>query len=180
MAKKSMNMKVKSVKREKNKNKEPERTTKDEAKSFALTLVGVLVFLGLCYLGVLGMQALGVFDKGYTAPNKGETEISHEFISIGTVFNREIDTYYVLFDNYESEYTKDAYINYLVDYELKEKVYKVDMNDLNNSKYKSEESNPKAQKVEDLKINDITLIKITKGKNVKYITGSENIEEFLK
>ena len=31
MAKKSMNMKVKSVKREKNKNKEPERTTKDEA-----------------------------------------------------------------------------------------------------------------------------------------------------
>jgi hypothetical protein len=54
------------------------------------------------------------------------------------------------------------------------------MNDLNNSKYKNEESNPKAQKVEDLKINDITLIKITKGKNVKYITGSENIEEFLK
>lgn len=180
MAKKSMNMKVKSVKRERNKNKVVERTAKDEAKSFAGTLIGVLVFLGVCYLGVLGMQALGVFDKGYTAPDKGETEISHEFISIGTVFNREIDTYYVLFDNYESDYTKDAYINYLVDYELKDKVYKVDMNDLNYGKYKSEEANTKAQKVEDLKINDITLIKIVKGKNVKYITGSENIEAFLK
>lgn len=178
MAKKSMNMKVKSVKREKNKT--VERTAKDEAKSFAGTLIGVLVFLGVCYLGVLGMQALGVFDKGYIAPDKGETEISHEFISIGTVFNRDLDTYYVLFDNYESDYTKDAYINYLVDYELKDKVYKVDMNDLNNSKYKSDEANTKAQKVEDLKINDITLIKISKGKNVKYITGSEKIEEFLK
>ena len=180
MAKKSMNMKVKSVKRERNKNKVVERTAKDEAKSFAFTLAGVLVFLGVCYLGVIGMQALGVFDKGYTAPNKGTTEISHEFISIGTVFNRDLDTYYVLFDNYKSDYTKDAYINYLVDYEVKEKVYKVDMNDLNNSKYSSEEANTKAQKVEDLKINDITLIKISKGKNVKYVTGSENIEEFLK
>ena len=178
MAKKRMNMKVKSVKREKN--KVVERTAKDEAKSFAYILIGVLVFLGICYLGVIGMQKLGVFDKGYVAPNKGETEISHEFISIGTVFNRELDTYYVLFDNYETDYTKDAYINYLVDYELKEKVYKVDMNDLNNSQYKSEEANSKAQKVEDLKINDITLVKIVKGKNVKYITGRENIEEFIK
>ena len=114
MAKKSMNMKVKSVKRERNKNKE-ERTTLDEMKSFVFIFVGVLGFLGLCYLGMLGMQALGVFDKGYVAPSKGETEIDHEFISIGTVFNRELDTYYVLFDNYESNYTKDAYINYLVD-----------------------------------------------------------------
>lgn len=180
MAKKSMNMKVKSVKRERNKAKEVQRTAKDEAKSFVYTLVGVLAFLGLSYLGVIGMQALGVFDKGYTAPSKEETEISHEFISIGTVFNRDLDTYYVLFDNYENQYTKDTYINYLVDYEVKEKVYKVDMNDLNNSNYSSEEANPTAQKVEDLKINDITLIKISKGKNVKYITGSENIEEFLK
>ena len=65
MAKKSMNMKVKSVKRERNKNKVVERTAKDEFKSFGLTLGSVLCFLGVCYLGVLGMQALGVFDKGY-------------------------------------------------------------------------------------------------------------------
>ena len=54
------------------------------------------------------------------------------------------------------------------------------MSDLNNNKYASEESNPKVQKVEDLKINGITLIKIQKGKNVKYITGSEEIEKYLK
>ena len=37
-----------------------------------------------------------------------------------------------------------------------------------------------SEKVEDLKINGITLIKISKGKNVKYITGSEEIEKYLK
>ena len=179
MAKKSMNMKVKSVKRERNKNKE-ERTTLDEMKSFIFTFMGVLAFLVVCYLGILGMQALGVFDKGYVAPSKGETEIDYEYIGIGTVFNREVDTYYVLFDNYKSNYTSDAYINYLVDAQKDVKAYKVDMNDAANSKFASEESNPKAQKVEDLKINGITLIKIQKGKNVKYITGSEEIEKYLK
>jgi hypothetical protein len=49
-----------------------------------------------------------------------------------------------------------------------------------NKKYISDEENTKVQNVNDLKINDITLIKISKGKNVKYITGSENIEEYLK
>lgn len=178
MAKKSMNMRVKSVKRERNKKKE-ERTTLDEMKSFLFTFIGVLGFLVVCYLGILGMKALGVFDKGYTAPSKDETEISYEFIGIGTVFNRELDTYYVLFDNYKSNYTKDAYINYLAD-TSDIKTYKVDMNDFANAKYASEESNPKAQKVEDLKINGITLMKVQKGKNVKYITGSEEIEKYLK
>lgn len=180
MAKKTMNMRVKSVKRErKNKNK-VQGNEGNELKSLLYTMVGVLVFLGFSYLGILGMQALGVFDKGYTAPIKNETAINHDFISIGTVFNREIDTYYVLFDNFESDYTKDAYINYLLDYKTDIKVYKVDMNDLNNSKYISEEANPNVQKVNDLKINGITLIKISNGKNVKYITGSDKIEEYLK
>ena len=87
MAKKSMNMKVKSVKRERNKNK-VERTSTDEVKTFIYTSVGVLAFIGVTYLGILGMEKLGVFDEGYVAPAKGETEIDHTFINIGTVFNR--------------------------------------------------------------------------------------------
>ena len=39
------------------------------------------------------------------------------------------------FINYESSYTKDAYINYLVDSQKDIKAYKVDMSDLNNNKY---------------------------------------------
>ena len=179
MAKKSMNMKVKSVKRERNKNKVE---VKEEAtfKSFMYTSVGVLAFIGVTYLGILGMEKLGVFDPGYIPPTKGEVEIDKTFINIGTVFNRDTETYYVLFDDYKNNYTKDTYINYLVDSQKDIKVYKVDMNLESNKKYLSEEVNEKAQTVNDLKINDITLMKVSKGKNVKYIIGSENIEEFLK
>ena len=46
--------------------------------------------------------------------------------------------------------------------------------------YLSEEVNDKAQNVNDLKINGTTLMKISKGKNIKYVVGSENIEEYLK
>lgn len=179
MAKKSMNMKVKSVKRERNKNKE---VVKEDAtfKSFMTTSVGVLAFVGVTYLGLLGMEKLGVFDPGYIAPNKGEVEIDKTFINIGTVFNRDTETYYVLFDNYKNNYSKDVYINYLLDSQKDIKVYKVDMNLESNKKYLSEEVNEKAQNVNDLKINGITLMKVSKGKNVKYIIGSENIEEYLK
>lgn len=179
MAKKSMNMKVKSVKRERNKNKVE---VKDEAnfKSFMYTSVGVLAFIGVTYLGILGMEKLGVFDPGYVAPTKGEVTIDKTFINIGTVFNRDAETYYVLFDNYKNNYTKDVYVNYLVDSQKDIKVYKVDMNLESNQKYLSEEVNEKVQNVNDLKINDITLMKVSKGKNVKYVIGSENIEEYLK
>ena len=49
-----------------------------------------------------------------------------------------------------------------------------------NKQYLSEEVNDKAQNVNDLKINGTTLMKVSKGKNVKYVVGSENIEEYLK
>ena len=73
-------MKVKSVKRERNKNK---IETKDEAnfKSFMYTSVGVLAFIGVTYLGILGMEKIGVFDEGYVAPTKGEIEIDKTFIN---------------------------------------------------------------------------------------------------
>ena len=179
MAKKSMNMRVKSVKRERNKNKVE---VKDEAnfKSFMYTSVGVLAFIGVTYLGILGMEKLGVFDPGYVAPTKGEVTIDKTFINIGTIFNRDTETYYVLFDDYKNNYTQDVYVNYLIDAQKDIKVYKVDMSLEENQKYMSEEVNEKVQNVNELKINDITLMKVSKGKNVKYVIGSENIEEYLK
>ena len=48
-----------------------------------------------------------------------------------------------------------------------------------NSKYKSDTANNKAKNVNELKINDITLIKITNGKISSYIIGRESIEEYL-
>ena len=176
MAKKSMNIKYKR-KRERNKYK-PELDNSTSMKSFVTTLIGVAVFLGLMMLMVWGMQKLGVFERGYTKPDKGETEISYEFIPIGTVFNRTDKEYYVLFDNYETSLTQHLYINTLVS-DKALTVYKVDMSKEENAKYKGEEENRKATKATELSINDVTLIKINNGKIADYLVGSEEIEGYL-
>lgn len=176
MTKNTMKLKYKPAKREKNKKVEVE----NDFKSIIRTMIIVLITIGVMYLLMLGMEKLGVFQRGYTRPDKGETEVSQTFINIGTVFNRDNDEYYVLFDNYESDYTQSTYINYLIDKEEDIKVYKVDMSKNENKKYASEEENDDAQSVEDLKINGVTLIKIEDHENVRYISGREDIEEYLK
>ena len=175
MAKKGMNIKYKSRKRERNKY-DPTMNTKDSAKSFVKTTIGVLVFLGLMYLMVFGLEKLGLFQIGYTAPTKEDTEISYEYIPIGTVFTRSEKTYYVLFDKYESILTEDSYVNALVDGITNTRVYKVDMSLKENAKYAGETPNKKAARASELSINDITLIKISNGRISEYYVGNEEIE----
>lgn len=179
MTKNSMKMKYKPVKRDKNKNNF-EREEYSEFNSVLKTTLVVLISVGILYLGVLGMNKLGVFEKGYTKPVKEETAIDYEFIDIGTIFNRDEKTYYVLFDNYESILTSDTYINNLIGKQNDHKVYKVNMSLQANAKYINENENTKVQDVKDLRINGITLMKVSNGKNVKYISGSDKIEEYLK
>lgn len=178
MAKKSMQMKYKSRKRERNKNK-TEETSIDQVKSFGKTLLGVAIFLGLMYLCTIGMQKVGVFEAGYTAPTKEETKFDYENIPASTVFTRSEKTYYVLFDNYKDNYSSDSYINTLVS-KSKTRVYKVNMSLKENESIKGKEANKKATKASELSINDITLIKITNGRIADYIVGSKKIEEYLK
>ena len=80
----------------------------------------------------------------------------------------------------QAKWVKEERQKILVDAQKDIKVYKVDMSLEENQKYMSEEVNDKAQTVSDLKINGITLMKVSKCKNVKYVIGSENIEEYLK
>ena len=58
-------------------------------------------------------------------------------------------------------------------------VYKVDMSKGENASYLSDTSNPNAKSVDELKINDVTVIRVKKGKIIKYITGVENIEAYF-
>ena len=172
MAKSKMKLNYKRAKRERNKNN-VEVTGKDQLKSFLINLLSVLLFIGVVYLGILGLKTLGLFEARYTKPAKEETKIDYEYILIGTVFNRKESEYYVIFDDFDKNL--HPYISTL----LSNKdlpVYKVDMSKGENASYLSEESNPNAKSVSELKINDVTVIKIKNGRIVKYLSGSENIE----
>lgn len=176
MAKKNMQLKYKAKKRERNKKEEV--TKQDEIKSTLKTVAMVLVFLGVMYLMMLGLEKIGVFEKGYTAPSH-ETNLDYEYINIGTVFNRSDKTYYVLFDDYSNNISYNKYVDEVISTKLSDPVYKVDMSKNMNSKYKSDEPNREASKADELKINGITLIKINNGKIDMYLTGNEEIEEYI-
>ena len=177
MAKNNMKLKYKAQKRERNKVKET--TPSEEALNILKTFVGILVFLGVAYLCVLGMAKLGLFEKGYTAPEAKDVTIDTDYISIGSVFNRKDKTYYVIFDNYSDNYKKDSYIEALLKNKTDMKVYKVDMGANENKKFISDEENTNPKNASELKIKGVTLIKFNKGKVEKYISGSEKIEEYL-
>jgi len=165
-------------KRVRNKNNK-EAENKTEIKSFLIILFIVIGFILIFFLIILGLSALGVFEEGYTKPTTENSEISYDEILIGNVFNKPENSYYVLFDTFLDE-TNNVYINYLItSKEYDNKIYKVDMSNPNNKKYLSNESNKKATKVSDLKINGITLIKITNKKITQYLTGSNEIEKHL-
>lgn len=172
MAKNNMKLKYKPKKRE----RKVEVTQDDKIKSMIYTIIGVFAFFGLMYLCVLGLNKLGAFEEGYTKV-QNNVEFNYEKIMIGSVFNREEKTYYVLFDNYKDNKV-DSYINSLVD-GLDYTVYKVDMSLSENSSHISETENKNASNSSELKINDITLIKITNGKIVKYLSGIDAIESYL-
>lgn len=175
MAKKNMQMRYKSKKRERNK---IEVTKQDEAKSILKTIAMVLVFLGVMYLMMMGLEKIGVFEKGYSAPTH-DTSLDYEYINIGTVFNRSDKTYYVLFDDYSTNISYNTYVDKVISTKLSDPVYKVDMGKEMNSKFKSEESNKDATNSNELKINGITLIKINNGRIDMYLTGNEEIEEYI-
>ena len=177
LAKNKMKLKYKTQKRERN--KKVETTKKDEALSIFKNFFGILLFLGISYLCILGMQKVGLFEKGYTAPTAKEVTIDTDYIAIGTVFNRKDKEYMVLFDDYSTEYTSNAYINSLIE-KSETKYYKVDMGANENKKFISKEENTTPKDASDLKINGITLIKFKNGKIEKYISGSEKIAAYLK
>ena len=172
MAKNNMKLKYKTKKRE----RKVEVTETDKIKSAVYTVIGVFLFFGLMYLCVFGLNKIGAFEEGYKKPDT-KTEFNYEKIMIGNVFNRNKKTYYVLFDNYK-DYKVDSYINSLIK-DSDEVVYKVDMSLSENASHVSDDNNKNASSSNELKINDITLIKISNGKIVEYLVGTEEIESYL-
>lgn len=152
-----------------------------EILSFIKIALGVGVVVLIVFGATILMNKLGVFDEGYTKPERGEIIISYEDATVGTIFNRPDAEYYVIFDDF-TENPNQYLTSILFRYSNEEEtlpIYKVDMSNGFNTKYAGEQGNPSAQKVEDIKINGVTLIKIVNGKNVKYIEGTTNIENEL-
>lgn len=158
--------------------KTPGAETSDEIKKL-LIVVAVVVGVVLVFYLFTGLKT---GDIKLPEGNKTtETTIQYSKILAGETFNQVPNDYLVVF--YDSSSTDASTISSAVDaYKDKNKyaIYTVDLNDGFNKSIVSDTNNEEAQSAEDLKVTSTTLIKIHDGKNVDFISGTTNVEEYLK
>lgn len=171
------------------KNKKTKRklyTTKQgndyEASKIIRITIAVILVLGLTYF-VTALATGEIKFKSNKDKVVEEVSIQYEELIAGQIFNRKSDNYYVMLFNFTDVFA--SYYLSLKDAYEKDKdipIYIVDLEkDFNTNIVLKEDQNfiEKPSKLEDLKVSDPTMIKISKGKVTERIVGREKIIEFL-
>jgi len=147
-----------------------------KVRNMLILLVGVvIVCVGLFFL-TEKMIEKDTIQKEETS----EVEFDNDIATIGTMFNRNYDEYYVLL--YSKEKHKD--LNSILDaYRSSDnyvKTYFIDLDLKINSSVFGEEFNKKPNNSNEVKVNDATLFKINSGKVTNSYSGIEDIKNILK
>ena len=156
-----------------------------EIRNFIIVIVVVLLCVGAIYLLTRAFVTKDLFTKS-EAPTTEEVvagKVNYEVAIMGQILNRPYDEYYVaIYNSAEGDYAADM-ATLLYSYTQKEKhlhIYTVDLsNKLNDGYYDPENVNVEAKSLSELKVGDITLIKVKKGKISKYIVDYSKMEKEL-
>ncbi len=168
----------------KNINKKSSKSSVEEfdIRNFIIVSLIIIIVILVVYLLTVLAQKAGWFDQGYYKPEVPEAEISYEKIQSGTIFTRGDADYYVLLAPWDEE-EDNIYVTGVGDiYKTKDNhlpIYYVDLSDGLNKSIIGDTSTPYAQSSEELKVTGHTLIRITNGRNVKFVEGDENIKTEL-
>jgi hypothetical protein len=168
---------------EKNKKIKYETEEQKEVKKFFLVLIGVVIIIVGIYFFTRAFITKDLFtttsDIEYTTGT-----VNYSTAIVGNMLNRQNDEYYVLI--YDSESTKANYYSTLYSLYTNEtdsiKMYTVDLSNELNKKYVAGEDDKVSTEfttLEDLKLGDITLIKVKKGTVKKYLTNIDDIKKEL-
>ena len=142
---------------------------------FIILFIVVLVVVGLYYL----TENLVNKDKDNNT-DISEVLIDYDIATIGTMFNRVEDEYYVLI--YSNETNGSDLNSYLTTYRSSDdyiKTYYIDLDKKINSIAISDETNKYPTNSNEVKVNDATMYKIKNGKVVKTYCGVEDIKKVL-
>ena len=144
---------------------------------FVIILVLVIFYFLTVYILEKGDDTSTVIN---TTPS--EADIQYQEILAGNSFSMKDDHYYVLYYEMSSDNLKSIYTNIITTYEDKENhdsIYTVDMSSAFNNKFISDISNPKVNKIDELKIAEPTLIEFEDGNVINYIEGEDLIKNEL-
>lgn len=153
----------------------------NEIRRFIIIIVIILILVGIIYAVTELTTKKASTDEEIVAG-----EIDYNILSIGMLLNRPEKDYYVIM--YDSE-NPDAilYSSMINKYNSKSnnlKLYYCDLGNSLNSKYynvgNDNKSNPKATKISELDLGDLTLVNVKNGKIANYVEKIEEIENLLK
>ena len=162
--------------RRKSKDKTIYNVEYDESTKKIIITIGIVIFvLGLFYLitVLVNNSKMGLNTK---EPNKTAATIQYVEILAQDTFSMSPKEYYVLF--YDFNGPSASLYDYMLGQYKSVKghyIYKVDLGSAFNKSILSDNTNKSVQSASDLKVKDATLIKISNGKNVKYVEGNSQV-----
>lgn len=152
---------------------QPEDDVSRAIKIFAIVIVLLVLVYFISGL-VTGEIKIGNKIKPAT--------IQYEEILIGTAFNQNPTDYYIIMYNYKTDTNAEQYKSYINNYKSKEnaiRVYYVNLNVGLNNKYISDNVNYNPSKSSEIRVNDVTIMKISNSQLSMFITGTEQVVEYL-
>jgi hypothetical protein len=157
-----------------------------EIRNFIIVILVVLLCVGCLYLATRLFVTKDLFDKtkGTDTEETVKGSINYEVAIMGNMLQKADDEYYIaIYDQSDKgKYVADM-LSLVFAYTSNEKhlpLYTVDLsNELNKGYYDPENVNVEAQAVKDMKVGDITLLKVKKGKITKYIVDYAKMQKEL-
>lgn len=177
--------KKKKIEKNKKVNKVAYRTSEqDEMIKFIIVILVVLLSVGAIYLITRAFVTKDLFvdNSGNGSETAKEGSVNYEVAIMGQLLNRPYKEYYAVIYDSEGDYNFDMY-TLVSDYtKIKDHkhIYTIDLaNELNKAYYDKENVNKKATKVSEMKVGDITLVKVKNGKIEKYIVDYAKMQKEL-
>ena len=144
--------------------------------------IGILLVLvvGIC-LGIYYFTDSMIKKENKNSETKEEVKIDYDIATIGTMFNRVENNYYVIL--YSKENDGNELDSVLATYRSSDnyiKTYFIDLDKKINSYVLGDNLVEKPSNSNEVKVKEATLYKISNGKVVKCYSGVDNIVNILK
>lgn len=165
----------------KNNNKIKQKKVLNEDMNLVRNIIILLIIVIGISLGIYFLTDNMIKKENKSNDTKTEIKIDYDIATIGTMFNRVEDEYYVLIYSKESDGSNlDSVLATYRSSDNYIKTYYVDLDKKVNSYVLGEELNQKPNNSNEVKVKEATLYKINNGKVVKCYGGVENIVNILK
>ncbi len=179
---KPKNVKAKETKSKKIKEEKYRSEEQTEMLRFIRILLIVIVLIVGVYLFTRIFVTKDLFSQNDTTPTVNEGSINYEVTLIGSLLNKPETEYYVII--YDAQNLRSVYYsNLITNYKLNQdalKVYFANLdNELNQKFYDPENVNVDITNISDLKVGDLTLIKVSNGAIEQIWTNEASIAEEL-